>query len=163
MAQCPRCKTLTAYIDRHLQTCGSEEERDEAVSRAVSGVLSGKELFQACLSHLLAVPGMLIFLVGFTEFGILSIVSLHIAALVIYRWSHPASEIVSTHTTEALNFQVLWTAAMWAAMLIAPFFGLTLWPLVWIAGMVLVLFIVFDVANHGKGRYPVRIPIFHRH
>ncbi len=159
MAQCPRCKTMTAYLDRHLKTCGPEEDPDNAVAV----VLTGKDLFQACLSHLLALPGMLIFLVGFTEFGVLSLVSLHIAAPWFYRWNNPGSQIIWNHTTEALNFQVVWTAAMWAAMVIVPFLGRTLWPFVWIAGMVVVLFVVFDVTNHGKGRYPVRIPIFHRH
>lgn len=162
MAQCPRCKTVTPYLDRHLRTCASREERDEDVAKAVSGVRPGGELTQASLSHLLAIPGMLIFLVGFTQFGILSIVSLNIVALLIYRWSHPSSEIVTAHTTEALNFQLLWTVAMWIAMLIVPFFGLTVWPFVWIAGIVLVLFMAFDAANYGKGRYPVKIPIFHR-
>ncbi len=159
MAQCPRCKIMTAYLDSHLRTCGSEEDTDNAPAV----VLTGKPLFQACLSHLLALPGMLIFLVGFTEFGALSLVSLHIAAPWFYRWNNPESEIIWNHTTEALNFQVLWTVAMWVAMVIVPFFGITLWPIVWVAGMVLVLFVVFDVTNHGKGRYPVRIPIFHRH
>ena len=163
MAQCPRCKTLTAYLDRHLRMCGSGEEGHETVSRTVSGVRSGRDLFQACTSHLLALPGMLIFLVGFTEFGILSIVSLHIVALLIYRWSHPLSQIVLAQTTEALNFQFLWTAVMWVTVLIVPFFGLTLWPFVWIAGILLVLFMAFDVANYGKGRYPVRVPLFRHH
>ncbi len=106
---------------------------------------------------------MLIFLVGFSEFGILSIVSLNIFAPLIYRWNHPASEVIWTHTTEALNFQVLWTGVMWIAMVIVPFFGLTLWPFVWITGIVLVLVIALDAANNRKGRYPVRIPLFHHH
>ena len=161
MAQCPRCKTLTPYIDRHLKTCGSFEERDRDVSRFVAGVPSGKDRRQALLSHLVAVPGMLIFLVGITDFGIISILSPHIVALLIYRWNHPNSEIVATHTTEALNFQVLWTVAMWAAMIVVPFFGLTLWPVVWIAGLALVFFKAIDVANYGKARYPVRIRLFY--
>ncbi len=159
MAQCPRCKVVTAYFDRHIQTCGHEEEPYEAVYV----VLTGKDLFQACLSHLLAIPGMLIFLVGFIEFGFLSLVSLHIAAPWFYRWNNSESEIIWNHTTEALNFQVVWTAAMWIAMVIVPFFGMTLWPFVWVSGILLVLFIVIDVINHGKGRYPVRIPLFHHH
>ena len=80
---------------------------------------------------------MLIFLVGFTEFGILSLLAFNIVAVLIYRWNHPGSEVVWIHTTEALNFQVLWSAVMWIAMLIFPFFGLTVWPFVWIAGIAL--------------------------
>lgn len=157
MAQCPRCKTLTAYLDRHLKTCDSKYSPGKSSSR----VLVGKNLSQARLSHLVAIPGMLIFLVGFTEFGILSLLAFNIVALLIYRWNHPGSEVVWIHTTEALNFQVLWSAAMWAAMLIFPFFGLTIWPFVWIAGIALVLFIGLEAASYGKGGYPVRIPLFH--
>ncbi|MCY4528753.1 MAG: DUF4870 domain-containing protein [Chloroflexi bacterium] len=157
MAQCPRCKIQTAYIDRHLQTCDSRY----SPGKSSPSVLVGKNLSQARLSHLLAFPGMLIFLVGFTEFGVLSLLAFNIVAPLIYRWNHPASEVVWHHTTEALNFQVLWSAAMWAAMLIFPFFGLTVWPFVWIAGIVLVLFIGLEAVHHGKGRYPVRIPLFH--
>ena len=159
MAQCPRCKTLTAYLDRHLQTCAS----GESPGRTASGVLTGKVLFQARLSHLLAIPGMLIFLVGFTEFGILSIIALNIVAPLIYRWNHPATEAVWRHTTEALNFQVMWTAAMWVVMLIVPFFGLTLWPFVRIAGIALVLVIALDAASDRNGRYPIRLPLFRHH
>ena len=159
MAQCARCKIMTPYLDRHLQTCGTEEDADSGVAV----VLTGKLLFQACLSHLLAIPGMLIFLVSFTEIGDLSLLCLHIAAPWFYRWNSSASEIICNHTTEALNFLVPWTIAMWVAKVIFPFFGLTIWPFVWVAGIVLVLFVAFDVANHGKGRYPVKIPIFHHH
>ena len=157
MAQCPRCKTLTAYLDRHLQTCGSEDSS----GKSSPGVLVGENLLQARLSHLVALPGMLIFLVGFTEFGILSLLAFNIVAPLIYRWNHPGSEVVWIHTTEALNFQVLWSAVMWIAMLIFPFFGLTVWPFVWITGIALVLFIGLESVSYGKGRYPVRIPLFH--
>ena len=58
MAQCPRCKTLTAYIDRHLQTCDSEQSS----RRTATSVLAGKDLRQARLSHLVAIPGMLLVL-----------------------------------------------------------------------------------------------------
>ena len=159
MAQCPRCKTLTAYLDRHLQTC----EAGKPPSATASGVLTGKDLIQARLSHLLAIPGMLIFLVGFSDFGILSIVALNIVIPLIYRWNNTGTEVIWNHTTEALNFQVLWSAAMWTAMLIFPFFGVTVWPLVWIAGIALVLFIGLEAVTYGKGRYPVRIPLFHHH
>ena len=104
---------------------------------------------------------MLIFLVGFTEFGILSIIALNIVAPLVYRWNHAGSEVVWNHTTEALNFQVLWTAAMWVVMLVVPFFGLTLGPFVWIAGIALVLVIALDAASDRNGRYPVRLPLFH--
>ena len=157
MAQCPRCKTLTAYLDRHLQTCG----KSKASYGADTGVLKGQDLWQGRLSHLLAIPGMLIFLVGFTEFGILSIIALNIAAPLFYRWNHPENEVVWKHTTEALNFQVLWSAVMWIAMLILPFSGFTVWPFVWILGLALVLYVAFGAVKYGTGRYPVRIPLFH--
>ena len=148
MAQCPRCKTLTAYLDSHLQTCDSVY----TPGKSSRNVLVGKDLLQARLSHLVAIPGMLIFLVGFTEFAILSLLAFNIVAPLIYRWNHPESEVVWHHTTEALNFQVLWSAAMWTAMLIFPFLGLTVWLFVWIAGIALVLFIGLETVSYGKGR-----------
>ena len=159
MTECPTCYIKTPNLERHVLACGSGELRDGSLS----GLLTGKYLTQARLSHLLAIPGMLIYLVGFTEFGILSIVPLNIVAPLIYRWNHPATEAVWRHTTEALNFQVLWTAAMWVVILIVPFLGLTLWPLVWITGIALVLVIALDAASDRNGRYPVRFPLFHHH
>ena len=159
MAQCIACNAELAVYGRRCQSCGSGELRDGSLS----GLLTGKYLTQARLSHLLAIPGMLIYLVGFTEFGILSIVPLNIVAPLIYRWNHPATEAVWRHTTEALNFQVMWTAAMWVVMLIVPFFGLTLWPFVWIAGIALVLVIALDAASDRNGRYPIRLPLFRHH
>ena len=159
MTECPTCYIKTPNLERHVQTCGSGELREGSIS----GLLTGKDLTQARLSHLLALPGMLIFLVGSTEFGLLALVALNIVAPLIYRWNHPESQTVWTHTTEALNFQVLWTGAMWVVMLIVPFFGLTLWPFVWIAGIALVLVMALDAASDRNGRYPVRFPLFHHH
>ena len=159
MAQCIACNAELAVYGRRCQSCGSGALRDGSLS----GLLTGKYLTQARLSHLLAIPGMLIYLVGFTEFGILSIVPLNIVAPLIYRWNHPATEAVWRHTTEALNFQVLWTAAMWVVILIVPFLGLTLWPLVWITGIALVLVMALDAPSDRNGRYPVRFPLFHHH
>ena len=159
MTECPTCYIKTPNLERHVQACGSGELREGSIS----GLLTGKDLIQARLSHLLALPGMLIFLVGLTEFGLLALVALNIVAPLIYRWNHPESQTVWTHTTEALNFQVLWTGAMWVVMIIVPFFGLTLWPFVWIAGIALVLVMALDAPSDRNGRYPVRLPLFHHH
>ena len=159
MTECPTCYIKTPNLERHVLACGSGELREGSIS----GLLTGKDLTQARLSHLLALPGMLIFLVGLTEFGLLSLVALNIVAPLIYRWNHPESQIVWTHTTEALNFQVLWTGAMWVVMIVVPFFGLTLWPFVRIAGIVLVLVIALDAASDRNGRYPIRLPLFRHH
>ena len=77
---------------RRCQSCGSGL-RDGSLS----GLLTGKYLTQARLSHLLAIPGMLIFLVGFTEFGILSIVPLNIVAPLITDGITPQLSRMASH------------------------------------------------------------------
>ena len=71
------------------------------------------------------------------------------------------------HGAEALNFQLLWTAAMYVLLLsglfIASELSFNVWLLsliVWLAGTILVWTASNDVANMGDGKYPVRISLF---
>ena len=64
MAQCAACKAEIAVYDRRCQSCGAGVRRD--IDRLFSGAPTDKELSQARLVHLLALPGMLILGFSFT-------------------------------------------------------------------------------------------------
>ena len=77
-----------------------------------------RERQHARLCHLLALPGMLIFMLSYPAIGLFALVPLNVIIPLIYRWRHPESPTIRTHATEVLNFQVLWTvtvAVLWVA------------------------------------------------
>ena len=94
-------------------------------------VRSSSERQRARLCHLLALPGMLIFMLLYPAIGWFALVPLNLIVPLIYRWRHPESPTIRTHATEVLNFQVLWTATvavLWVLVLVAtPKYGDPYW------------------------------------
>lgn len=62
--------------------------------------------------------------------------------------------------TEVLNFQLLWLASVYLLMVLSAFAWIALYPFVWFAGIIMVLFMTYDAGNGGDGKYLVRIPVF---
>ena len=74
---------------------------------------------------------------------------------------------VRGHAAEALNFQLLWTLAIFAVWFVplgsegALYLGFTLvYAVVLMSGIALVLIAAKDAASAGDGKYPVRLPLF---
>ena len=71
---------------------------------------------------MLALPGMLVFVLSFPAIGLFALVPLNLILPLIYRWRNPDSKAIRTHASEVLNFQVLWSATvtiLWLLVVLA--------------------------------------------
>ena len=100
-------------------------------------------------------------------YGPWALLPLNLCIPLIYWLLHRQVPFVRVHGAEALNFQLLWTVAMYVLLLGTLFFTpellFSVWLLsliVWLAGTILVWIASNDMANMGKGKYPVRISLF---
>ena len=100
-------------------------------------------------------------------YGDWALLPLNLFIPLIYWLLHRQVPFVRVHGAEALNFQLLWTVAMYVLLLGTLFFTpellFSVWLLsliVWLAGTILVWIASNDMANMGKGKYPVRISLF---
>ena len=123
MAHCLACRAEIAVYEHRCPSCGADLRRGR--------VRSSSERQQARLCHLLALPGMLIFMLSYPAIGLFALVPLNVIIPLIYRWRHPDSPTIRTHATEVLNFQVLWTvtvAVLWLLVVVAtPKYGDIYW------------------------------------
>lgn len=113
MAQCFACKAELAVYAHRCPECGARVRRGMARSDA--------ERRRARLCHLAALPGMLFFIFSYPAIGIFAFVPLNVIVPLFYRWRNPQSPAIRTHSTEALNFQALWTPTIAVLWLIAAF------------------------------------------
>ncbi|MXY44872.1 MAG: DUF4870 domain-containing protein [Dehalococcoidia bacterium] len=170
MAECSGCRAEIASFDRRCWQCGAGIKRD--VGKLFAGAPTDKELSQARLCHLLALPGMLVLgilsYVALGMFGLLGLVPLNLIIPFAYWLLHSESRFVRGHAAEALNFQLLWTLAVYAVWFIPLGGGVVngyLWmflhAVVLAGGVALVWIASLDAESAGNGRYPVRLPLFH--
>ena len=169
MTQCSKCYGGVEVYDRTCRTCGTSVRR--SMQEVMSSSPTDSEHFQARSCHLLAIPGMIVmgpFSIYTTNFyGPVALIPLNLFIPLIYWLLHRHSPFVRKHGAEALNFQLLWTVAMYVLLLGTLFFTpelpFSVWLLsliVWLAGTILVWIASNDMANMGKGKYPVRISLF---
>ena len=169
MAQCAACRAEIPVYERRCQSCGAGVVRD--ANSLLANAPTDKELSQARLGHLLALPGMLIlgvlFYAALGMFGILGLVSLNLIIPFVYWLAQRKSRFVRGHAAEALNFQLLWTLAIFAVWFVplgsegTLYLGFTLvYAVVLMSGIALVLIAAKDAATAGDGKYPIRVPIF---
>lgn len=170
MAECSGCRAEIASFDRRCWQCGAGIKRD--VGKLFAGAPTDKELFQARLCHLLALPGMLILgvlsYVALGMFGLLGLAPLNLIIPFAYWLMHSESRFVRGHASEALNFQLLWTLAVYAVWFIplgggvvSGYLWMFLHAVVLAGGVALVWIASLDAESAGNGRYPIRLPIFH--
>lgn len=115
----------------------------------------------------MALPGMMVLAIlidiAFDRVGYLSLAPLNLLVPFAYWLLHLKSRFVRSHGKQVLNFQLLWTLAMYAIWFVPfPLAEFVWWPTyftVWLGGIVMVLVASRDAANAGDGRYPIRIPI----
>ena len=158
MAACSKCYAELAVYERICPLCGADVRRD---------VSSNAERWRARFCHLVSLPGMLIFVVLAPVSLWFALVPVNLIAPIMYRLVNSGSRTVRSHAVEVLNFQVLWTAVMfllWSIFLLTEFpvelyTWLLMWA-IWLSGVSLVAFRVYDLGNSGDGRYPIRIPLF---
>ena len=169
MAECIACRAEIASYDRRCWNCGAGVKRD--TDKLFSGAPTNKELSRARLIHLLALPGMLIlgvlFYAALGMFGLLGLMPLNLIIPFVYWLAQRKSRFVRGHAAEALNFQLLWTLAIYAVWFVplgsegALYLGFTLvYAVVLMSGIALVLIAAKDAASAGDGKYPIRVPIF---
>ena len=169
MEQCTACRAEIADYDRRCWNCGAGVKRDS--DKLLSSGPTEKELSQARLGHLLALPGMLIlgvlFYAALGMFGLLGLVPLNLIIPFVYWLAQRKSRFVRGHAAEALNFQLLWTLAIFAVWFVplgsegALYLGFTLvYAVVLMSGIALVLIAAKDAASAGDGKYPIRVPIY---
>jgi uncharacterized Tic20 family protein len=169
MEQCTACRAEVADYDRRCWNCGAGVKRDS--DKLLSSGPTEKELSQARLGHLLALPGMLIlgvlFYAALGMFGLLGLVPLNLIIPFVYWLAQWKSRFVRGHAAEALNFQLLWTLAIYAVWFVplgsegALYLGFTLvYAVVLMSGIALVLIAAKDAESAGDGKYPIRVPIF---
>ena len=169
MPKCRACKMETHIYDLRCRTCGARPRRRGA--NRLDNAPTDTELSQARLCHLIALPGMVVlgaFNIAATElFGWWGLLPINLAIPSIYWVLHRNSRFVWYHGAEVINFQLLWTAAMLAVLLVGGMQGFLPWLLsraaylpLCLGGIILVLIISKDAANAGDGRYPLRIPLF---
>ena len=170
MAECSACRAEIASYDRRCWNCGAGIKRD--TDKLFSGAPTDKELSRARVAHLLALPGMFIlgyfFFVALEGFGLVGLFPFNILVPFIYWLVHLNSRFVRGHAAEVLNFQLVWTPAIyiswvWVAMeLTYGGFSYGFWVaiVVWVARSALVLISASDAASAGDGKYLIRIPIF---
>lgn len=165
MAQCSACKSeLTAY-DRRCRTCGAGVVRSG--STILADAPSNWELKYARLCHLLALPGMLILAVFvdvvFDMVGLLVLVPLNLIIPFAFSLLYLKSRFVRSHLKQVVNFQVLWTLAIYAIWYVPfPLAEYLWWPvyfMILLGGMLIVAIASNDAGNAGDGKYPIRIPI----
>ena len=113
MAQCIACESQVRVYQHYCPSCGARVPRGLVHTSIVR--------YQARLCHLLALPGMVLFVVSFPAFGVFALAPLNLIIPMFYRWCHPKSPTIRSHTTEVLNFQVLWTVTVAALGLIVVF------------------------------------------
>ena len=169
MPQCSKCHGGVEVYDRNCRTCGASVRR--SMKEVISSSPTDDQHFQARSCHLLAIPGM-IFMgplsIYVTNFHWpLALLPMNLFIPLIYWLLHRQSPFVRMHGAEALNFQLLWTVVMYMLLLVPLLFTselpFNIWLLsliVWLAGSILVWVASNDMANMGKGEYPVRISLF---
>ena len=150
MAQCSECHAETMVYDHHCPKCGADVRGSE--------VRPSSERAKVRLCHLVTLPGMVFAILPMSWLFALGPVS------IIVPWvirSHPAtSPTLRQHLTEVLNFQLLWLPALYFLMVLSILVGISLYPFVWLGGIIMVLFMTYDAGNGGDGKYLVRIPVF---
>ncbi|MYD51266.1 MAG: DUF4870 domain-containing protein [Dehalococcoidia bacterium] len=170
MAECSGCRAEIASFDRRCWQCGAGIKRD--VGKLFAGAPTDKELSQARLCHLLALPGMLV-LGLFIEtavdrVGLLAFVPLNLVIPFVFWLSTLKSRFVRNHGLQTLNFQLLWTVVMflvwyWFNILAVGVLNDLVWLLAYVVvlmgGIALVWIASNDAASAGDGKYPIRIPI----
>ena len=162
MAECSKCRAEVAVYDHFCPKCGADVAR--------GSVRASSDRQQARLCHLLALPGMVLMIawpdlvlstfVPALLLWLLLLAPINIVVPWVYRSHHSWSPTVRRHSTEVLNFQVLWTAVLYLLVVLSILVGISLYPFVWFGGIILVLFMAYDAGNGGEGRYLVRIPLF---
>ena len=169
MALCAACKAEIPVYERRCQSCGAGVVRD--ANSLLANAPTDKELSRARWCHLLALPGMLIlgvlFYAALGMFGLLGLVPLNLIIPFVYWLAQRKSRFVRGHAAEALNFQLLWTLAIFAVWFVplgsegTLYLGFTLvYAVVLMSGIALVLIAAKDAASAGDGKYPIRVPIF---
>lgn len=114
MAQCFACRAELAVHAHRCSECGAHLRR--------AMVRSDAERRRARVCHLLTLPGMLVFVLSFPAIGLFALVPLNLIFPLVYRWRNPDSRAIRTHASEALNFQVLWSATvtiLWLLVVLA--------------------------------------------
>jgi len=168
MAHCTACGADIAVYDRRCPSCGALVRKggNDLTSERFHGAPTNRELVRARAVHLVALPGMIILALFLFEFswsslGMWSLLPLNLVLPLAYGLAQRESSFVWRHTVEVLNFQLLWTPAMFALIYI-PMHP-SLWWLGWFAvalpGIGVVLVGSGDAANARPGRYPIRIPL----
>ncbi len=169
MAMCAVCKSEIPVYERRCQSCGAGVVRD--ANSLLANAPTDKELSQARLGHLLALPGMLIMGLliepAVDRVGLLAFVPLNLLVPFVFWLSLLKSRFVRSHGLEVFNFQLLWTVAMylvwfWFNLLVVGLVNDLVWILIYLlvlmGGIVLVWIASNDAASAGNGRYPIRIP-----
>ena len=169
MAQCAACKAEIPVYERRCQSCGAGVVRD--ANSLLANAPTDKELSQARLGHLLALPGMLIMGLliepAVDRVGLLAFVPLNLLVPFVFWLSLLKSRFVRSHGLAVYNSQLLWTAAMylvwfWFNLLVVGLVNNLVWILIYLlvlmGGIVLVWIASNDAASAGNGRYPIRIP-----
>ena len=108
--------------------------------------------------HLIALPGMVFVVVPMS--WLFTLGPFCIIVLLVLRSLPETSPTVRQHLTGALNFQLLWLAAMYLLMALSILAGIAFYVLVWFGGIILVLFKAYDAGNGSDGKYLVRLPMF---
>ena len=170
MDQCTACRAEIASYDRRCWQCGAGIKR--AADKLFAGAPTDKDLSRARLAHLLALPGMVIlgffYIATVGGFGIIGLFPLNLLIPFVYWLLHLKSSFIRRHAAEALNFQLLWTPAIyvswvWVAVEVTYggfSYGIWVALAIWIAGTWLVLVASKDAETAGDGKYLIRIPIF---
>lgn len=169
MEQCTACRAEIATYDRRCFRCGAGVRRE--ADKLFVGAPTDKELSRARICHLVALPGMLILAVmieaAYGRLGMWAFVPLNLIIPFTYWLMHLKSQFVRNHGLQVLNFQFLWTVAIYGVWLIptgSDVLGVWTWMLahaaVWLGGMALVLISASDAASAGDGKYPIRTPLF---
>ena len=104
---------------------------------------------------------------AFGRIGMWAFVPLNLIIPFAYWLLNLKSQFVRRHGLQVLNFQILWTVAIYGIWLIPTGTGVIgdwTWMLahavVWFGGMGLVWIASLDAASAGDGKYPIRIPTF---
>ena len=159
--QCSACNALVATKERSCPYCNLGVRPDP------DGPQSDKELSHAGWSHLFVLPGMiLLILIATGELGGVGLLFVPMNLVIpfaywLWRWQSP---FIRLHAAEMLNYQLLWTVAVYTVLILGfAFDSFVLWLAfyaVLLGGMVPVLIVANDAGNGGDGRYLVRIPVF---
>lgn len=101
------------------------------------------------------------FVILFASFALWGLLPLNLILPFTYWLGQRKSPFVRSHGAEVINFQVLWTVAMYVVIFMPDSIVWFLaYLVVFLAGIVLVLLGSSNAANAGHGRYPIRIPLF---